>query len=309
MTSKSQLLTDPTSLYAMKSNIAETKVQLTEHVKAPFVGIPSVEELIDAARAALEYSDSATAVSLSGPVPPGEGRYRVAAALLAKSGQVFTGCAVVVQHKQSEASVAGFYDTSGAIVQSAIAAGRGPINAGAGKLSAAAASSTDGVVPAEQVTLLKAISEGCKEFIMLVIVSDMDSSYVTPSAASARMLAGYGDFPVVCARKDRTFIRKTLQELGGIDSVKPSAGPDTLVLRQDPDTSSQLFFELPVASWTMAHVSAWLERVVELPQYQHKFREAAVDGLCLTIILLFRLLAPICIGTLCRHSVAVPRGF
>jgi hypothetical protein len=39
-----------------------------------------------------------------------------------------------------------------------------------------------------------------------------------------------------------------------------------------------LFPDVPVWQWASAHVEEWLDAALGLPQYQHRFREAAVDG-------------------------------
>ncbi|RYE84017.1 MAG: hypothetical protein EOO65_02975 [Methanosarcinales archaeon] len=215
-------------------------------------GFPSVDELIDVAIAAREVEqriDPALAPG-AGPVPPAH-HMRVGVALLANSGRVFTGCSIYFPDGTAATSM-------------------GPAQPG-------------GVMPAEQVALLKALSEGEKDFALLVSVASSETQFLQPSVATARLLATYGNFPVYLVRNDRTLLKKTLQELAGDSSAAATnvTSPDQSIDAEVGETvSHEAFFPtIPVARWSVKHVCAWLAQCCGLPQYQHRFREASVDGM------------------------------
>lgn len=108
------------------------------------------------------------------------------------------------------------------------------------------------------------------------------------------MMAEYGEFEVYLVKPNRSFLKFTTTELlphytrdktlgaatlgaSSVPGVPPSAldvpgsrGPAAL------STVGQLPAE--VMDWSVAHVLLWLDAVLELPQYQHRFRKASVDG-------------------------------
>lgn len=345
-------------------------------------GVPSTDELIDVAITARELADRSDPLlspsmgplpSLSSPTSDGS-TLRVGAALLARSGRVYTGCSIMVLGTNGIGSSVDASMLSSATplhtglpssTPGSMRSSGGPVHAGmAGALQ-------DGVVPAEQVVLLKALSEGEREFLALILASDHMSTFPQPTAVSARFLLSYGDFPVFLVRNDRSMVQRRLGDLaapvtstpagisaasgadprrsadmGGMadggaalrsssasslvsaHSARPTSGagampvasPSTLAgagtgpasiasagaaaasdtgagagdrdgvsaLASGPGSSSSsssssamhetLFGDLHVGQWTVAHVCSWLDRCCDLPQYQHRFREASVDG-------------------------------
>ena len=169
-------------------------------------------------------------------------------------------------------------DEAGKVIATAAQHGRGPVSSGFANTAETnvVVSATDGMVPAEQVALLKALSEGDKEFLMLVMVNDLDATYCLPSAASARMLHAYGDFPVYAVRRDRTFAKHMINEIA---RVQKHADDELTAGGSEQLTYSAIHKDTPVSRWTVPHVSTWLDSCVSLPQYQHKFRESSVDGM------------------------------
>jgi hypothetical protein len=214
----------------------------------------------------------------SDPTQPGSAGVVMGAALLARSGQVYTGCSVTLP---------------------------------AGEASPAAIRQ-----PAEQVALVKALSDGDDAFAALFLVSNSEREYLPPARDAAAALAAYGDFPVYLVRADRTFIMTSTGQLvdgAVLAGAARAAEEPALAPAQSParatftaavasptgsptrgaalsSSSASLASStggagydgvhagVPVWQWSVPDVTHWLDVALGLPQYQHRFREAAVDG-------------------------------
>lgn len=244
-------------------------------VAVPFGGVPSVDALLDAAASAKELAtlSDVGAAPGGGPLPGAARSIRVGAALLARSGRIHTGCAVGVLPSGGGAVVR---DAADVLLGGGKPVSAGPLGAGA----------AGGIVPAEQVALMKALSEGDTEFAALVLMADTRGPAYRPAAASAAMLAAYGDFPVYSATVDRVLTPLTLAELTGVPAAGRGPAPSSAPAAAAPsdaggEASDTFAADVPLARWGVAHVGAWLDRCCGLAQYQHKFREAAIDGVML----------------------------
>lgn len=216
-------------------------------------GLPSIADLLDAACDARDASLRNCSAS-SGPIERVENaQVRVGAALLARSGKIHVGSMIDVFGTGLVSSENGF---------------------------------ANGSLSAETVALIKAISDGDTSFEALIIACDSDDVHVFPTTASSKTLASYGDFDVYAARADRLLIKRKINDLAGVsmnEELERAKGSNTV---SDPvalslETHDTIFAEIPVLSWSVGHVLAWVDKCLGLPQYQHLFRDCSVDGFLL----------------------------
>lgn len=189
----------------------------------------------------------------------------IGAALLARSGRMYTGSSV----DQSSA-------TSDAI--------GGGLNA-----SFASTSSALGLAstPAEQLAVMKAVSDGESNFLSLYIAGDSNDDFFAPSSASLEALRRYGNFEVCLVRSDRTMIKRTVDDLLHLNTstgINLTTQFDTAAAAASGSASLSAAGSgasregINPVDWTVNHVCDWLEQTVRLGQYSYLFREAAVDG-------------------------------
>jgi len=66
---------------------------------------------------------------------------------------------------------------------------------------------------AERTALVKAVSEGHKKFSLIVINSDLTTSFCAPCGACRQFMSEFGNFDVYLTKPDKTYIKYTVNEL------------------------------------------------------------------------------------------------
>ena len=126
-------------------------------------------------------------------------------------------------------------------------------------------------VSAERSVILKAVSEGERTFVGMVIATDQSADFPLPDGSSREFIAEYGDFPVFVVNRDMAVKRFTSYELFPMarDANKSRATrseTDKIVreMRDQGAHDSRLANGGDVRDWGSDDVVRWLQDVMQV---------------------------------------------